>query len=157
METTDYASYDLALKLKACGFDEPCEAFYEHINGKMYFSVDGSEDWNSGVDYSAPTEQTEVYKIQNATASELRDLANHGISVGDEIKRRIKERDEKPNVGSIKIPVEVDLKDSYWDAYAADLAHDLAVQMVKGNRNNYDKIGEMAVRIAKSVVKNLRK
>lgn len=24
----DYVSYDLALKLKACGFDEPCEAFY---------------------------------------------------------------------------------------------------------------------------------
>lgn len=28
MEITDYVSYDLALKLKACGFDEPCEAFY---------------------------------------------------------------------------------------------------------------------------------
>lgn len=54
METTDYCSYDLSKALKACGFDEPCEAFYEHIDGKMYFSVDGSEDWNSGVDYSAP-------------------------------------------------------------------------------------------------------
>lgn len=28
METTDYASYDLALKLKACGFDEPCDHYY---------------------------------------------------------------------------------------------------------------------------------
>lgn len=54
MKTDDFASYDLALKLKACGFNEPCEAFYEHINGEMYFSVDGNEDWNSGVDYSAP-------------------------------------------------------------------------------------------------------
>lgn len=26
METTNYVSYDLALKLKACGFDEPCIA-----------------------------------------------------------------------------------------------------------------------------------
>lgn len=43
-----------------------------------------------------------------------------------------------------------------WPRYEADLAHDLAVQMVKGNRNSYDKIGEMAVRIAKSVVKNLK-
>lgn len=24
----DYVSYELAVKLKACGFDEPCEAFY---------------------------------------------------------------------------------------------------------------------------------
>lgn len=43
-----------------------------------------------------------------------------------------------------------------WPRYEADLAHDLAVQMVNGNRNSYDKIGEMAVRIAKSVVKNLK-
>lgn len=54
MKTNDYVSYELAVKLKACGFDEPCAAFYEHIDGKMYFSVDGNEDWNSGVDYSAP-------------------------------------------------------------------------------------------------------
>lgn len=26
METTDFVSYDLALKLKACGFEEPCIA-----------------------------------------------------------------------------------------------------------------------------------
>lgn len=25
----DYVSYDLALKLKACGFDEPCDHYYE--------------------------------------------------------------------------------------------------------------------------------
>lgn len=28
MEITDYVSYDLALKLKACGFDEPCDHYY---------------------------------------------------------------------------------------------------------------------------------
>lgn len=28
METSDYVSYDLALKLKACGFDEPCDFYY---------------------------------------------------------------------------------------------------------------------------------
>ena len=44
----------------------------------------------------------------------------------------------------------------FWAIYEADLARDLAVQMVKGNRNNYDEIGEMAVMIAKSVVKNLK-
>lgn len=55
METTDYVSYPVALALKKAGFNEPCEAFYEHIDGKMWLSVDGKEDWNSGVDYSAPT------------------------------------------------------------------------------------------------------
>lgn len=44
-----------------------------------------------------------------------------------------------------------------WQRYEADLAKDLAVQMVKCNRNNYDKIGNMAVRVAKSVVENLKK
>lgn len=26
----DYCNYDLSLALKACGFDEPCDHFYEH-------------------------------------------------------------------------------------------------------------------------------
>lgn len=28
MGATDYASYELAKKLKACGFDEPCDHYY---------------------------------------------------------------------------------------------------------------------------------
>lgn len=28
METTDYVSYELAKKLKECGFDEPCDHYY---------------------------------------------------------------------------------------------------------------------------------
>lgn len=28
MEATDYVSYELAVKLKACGFDEPCDYFW---------------------------------------------------------------------------------------------------------------------------------
>lgn len=39
METTDYVSYDLALKLKACGFDEPCDCYY--TNG---YANDNPED-----------------------------------------------------------------------------------------------------------------
>ena len=30
METTDYCSYELSKALKECGFDEPCDHFYEH-------------------------------------------------------------------------------------------------------------------------------
>lgn len=38
------------------------------------------------------------------------------------------EAEKKPN-HTIKIPVEVDLSDSYWDAYAADLAKDVALKV----------------------------
>lgn len=29
METTDYVGYELSMKLKACGFDEPCRHYYD--------------------------------------------------------------------------------------------------------------------------------
>ena len=54
MNPEDYVSYPLALALKKAGFDKPCRAFYEHTYGQMWVA-DGEEDWNSGVDYSAPT------------------------------------------------------------------------------------------------------
>lgn len=115
--------------------------------------------WNTDiVELFEPTEQTEAEKIQNATASELRDLANHGISVGDEVKRRIKERDEKPNVSSITIPVEVDLTDSYWDAYAAALAKEVALKVANKQMNNHpEEIGAYAVSVAKAVVEGLKR
>lgn len=47
METSDYVSYDLALKLKACGFDEPCDHYY-NIGFKndtdMHYAID--KDYN---------------------------------------------------------------------------------------------------------------
>lgn len=53
METTDYASYDLALKLKACGFNWLCTTFYRDLDHEL---MEGGEmNWNNGVDYSAPT------------------------------------------------------------------------------------------------------
>lgn len=119
------------------------------INGQGIFESDLEP-------YTEPTEQMEVEKMQNATSSELRDLANHGVAVGDEVKRRIKERDEKPNVGSIKIPVEVDLTDSYWDAYAADLAKDVAVK-VANKFNAPNEAAEYAVQVAKAVVEGLKR
>lgn len=78
--------------------------------------------------YTEPTEQTESeeYGIIHKMEAELDELAKAHYDIMN------------------------------WPKYEADLAHDLAVQMVKGNRNSYDKIGEMAVRIAKSVVKNLK-
>lgn len=66
------------------------------------------------------------------------------------------EAEKKPNVGSIKIPVEVDLTDSYWDAYAADLAKEIAVKAA----NKYTdpkETAEYAVKVAKAVVEGLKR
>lgn len=63
---------------------------------------------------------------------------------------------QKPNVGSIKIPVEVDLTDSCWDAYAADLAKEIAVK-VANKFNDPEQAAEYAVSVAKSVVEGLKR
>lgn len=55
MKDEDFVSYEQAVRLKTAGFDWPCEAFYEHVDGKMWIAIDGKENWNSGVDCSAPS------------------------------------------------------------------------------------------------------
>lgn len=66
------------------------------------------------------------------------------------------EAEKKPNVGSIKIPVEVDLTDSYWDEYAADLAKEIAVK-VANKYSDPKEAGEYAVLVAKAVVDGLKR
>lgn len=66
------------------------------------------------------------------------------------------EAEKKPNVGSIEIPVEVDLSDSYWDAYAADLAKELALK-VANKFNDPKEAAEYAVSVAKAVVEGLKR
>lgn len=66
-----------------------------------------------------------------------------------------------PNVnnhdsGSIKIPVEVDLSDSYWDAYTADLAKEVALK-VANRYNDPKEAAEYAVSVAKVVVEGLKR
>ena len=66
------------------------------------------------------------------------------------------EAEKKPNVGSIKIPVEVDLTDGYWDAYTADLAKEIALKVA----NKYDdpkQLTEYAVKCAKAVAEGLKR
>lgn len=66
------------------------------------------------------------------------------------------EAEKKPNVGSIKIPVEVDLSDSYWDAYTANLAKEVALKVA--NKYNAPKeAAEYAVKVAKAVVEGLKR
>lgn len=66
------------------------------------------------------------------------------------------EAEKKPNVGSIKIPVEVDLTDSYWDAYTADLAKEIAVK-VANKYSDPKQAAEYAVKVAKAVVEGLKR
>lgn len=51
METTDYVGYELAVKLKACGFDEPCNFYYtkeDAPDGAVWFTGDprDPQDYN---------------------------------------------------------------------------------------------------------------
>lgn len=66
------------------------------------------------------------------------------------------EAEKKPNVGSIKIPVEVDLTDSYWDAYTADLAKEVALK-VANKYTDPKEAAEYAVSVAKAVVEELKR
>lgn len=68
------------------------------------------------------------------------------------------EVEKKPNVGSITIPVEVDLTDSYWDAYAADLAKEIVLKTVNSASDRRPMaIAEYAVSVAKAVVEGLKR
>lgn len=66
------------------------------------------------------------------------------------------EAEKKPNIGSITIPVEVDLTDSYWDAYAAELAKEVALK-VANRFNDPKESAEYAVSVAKAVVEGLKR
>lgn len=66
------------------------------------------------------------------------------------------ESEKKSNVGSIKITVEVDLTDSYWDAYAANLAKEVALK-VANKYNGPEQAAEYAVSVAKAVVDGLKR
>lgn len=66
------------------------------------------------------------------------------------------EAEKKPNIGSITIPVEVDLTDSYWDAYTADLAKEVALK-VANKFNTPHEAAEYAVSVAKAVVEGLKR
>ena len=66
------------------------------------------------------------------------------------------EAEKKPNIGSIKIPVEVDLTDSYWEAYVADLAKEIALK-VANKYSDPAEAADYAVSVAKVVVENLKK
>lgn len=71
-------------------------------------------------------------------------------------QRSRRRRKKKPNAGSIKIPVEVDLTNSYWDAYTADLAKEVALK-VANKYTDPKEAAEYAVSVAKAVVEELKR
>lgn len=68
------------------------------------------------------------------------------------------EAEKKPNIGSITIPVEVDLTDSFWDSYTADLAKEIVLKTVNSASDRRPMaIAEYATDIAKAVVDGLKR
>lgn len=112
------------------------------IDGDILFN-DYYKQWQAS---SIKTTPTEVWGICNVPLSDLEP---------DTKPTEQTEAEKKPNVGSIKIPVEVDLSDSYWDAYTADLAKEIALKVA----NKYDpkEVAEYAVKVAKAVVEGLKR
>lgn len=63
---------------------------------------------------------------------------------------------EEKKGNTIRIPVKVDLDDTFWDAYAADLAKEIAVK-VANKYSDPKEAGEYAVLVAKAVVEGLKR
>ena len=67
---------------------------------------------------------------------------------------------EKTKIKDDKLvfPITFDLSDSYWDAYTADLARDIAVKsMEKSYGCDPERIADYAVSVAKAVMEGLKR
>lgn len=120
--------------------------YHEKLGWRYELNI---HEWYPEIDlelYTEPTEQTEGEEDARIRQMEA-EL--------DEFRKAELDRVLHPEKYHTS-EVEVNPNFINWTLYEAELAHDLAVQMVKCNRNNYDKIGNMAVRVAKSIVENLK-
>lgn len=66
------------------------------------------------------------------------------------------EEENKPQDNTLVIPVKVDLDDTYWDVYRAELAAKIAVAYAEKGRYGPNEIGEYAVAIAEEMVEKLQ-
>lgn len=115
------------------------------IDGDIFFN-DYYKQWQAN---SIKTTPTEVWGICNVPLSDLEP---------DTKPTEQTEAEKKPNFGSIKIPVEVDLSDDYWDAYTADLAKEIVLKTVNSASDKRPSvIAEYATDVAKSVVEGLKR
>lgn len=113
------------------------------IDGDIFFN-DYCKQWQAS---SIKTTPTEVWSICNVPLSDLEP---------DTEPTNQAEAEKKPNIGSITTPVEVELSDSYWQVYAADLAKEIAVK-VANKFNDPKQAAEYAVQTAEAVVAGLKR
>ncbi len=66
------------------------------------------------------------------------------------------EEETKTKGDTLTFPIAFDLTDSYWDAYAADLAKEVALK-VANKYNDPKEAAEYAVSVAKAVVEGLKR
>lgn len=101
--------------------------------------------------YTEPTEE----KTPEVTRKSPSEAENGSEMNGSEAETTRKSPSEK-KYGSITIPVKVDLTDSYWDAYTADLAKEVALK-VANKYNDPKEVAEYAVSVAKAVAEGLKR
>lgn len=111
------------------------------IDGNIFFN-DYFNQWQAS---SIKTDIKETWGVCNVPLS---DLEPYTEPTGQT-------EAEKPN-HTIAIPVEVDLTDSYWDAYAADLAKEVALK-VANKYNDPKEAAEYATDVARAVVEGLKR
>lgn len=98
------------------------------------------------VELVQPKEQTEA---ENINPDDFKKIAEEWAN---EVSNAI----EKYGDAMCKIYVEA-RNEAYWDAYAADLAKEIAVKLSKPNENKPGYVADYAVSVAKAVVENLKK
>lgn len=98
-----------------------------------------------------PTEQIEA----NIKTDEI-DFS--GADTPESIERHIRRAAEltKTKGDTLTFPIAFDLSDSYWDAYAAELAKEVALK-VANKFNDPKEAAEYAVSVAKAVVEGLKR
>lgn len=108
--------------------------------------------WNTDiVELVEPTEQTEV----NIKTDEI-DFS--GADTPESIERCIRRAAERTKTkgDTLTFPIAFDLTDSYWDAYTADLAKEVALK-VANKFNDPKEAAEYAVQTAEAVVAGLKR
>lgn len=115
--------------------------------------VYGNIAWVNGVDgkrYHWKSDELELIKPTEQTHQRATIISEGDIHSLDETSTN--------KIGSISIPVEVDLTDSYWDAYTAELAREIAIEsMEKSYGCDPERIADYAVSVAKAVVEGLKR
>lgn len=118
-------------------------------------------EFNDGLCCCTALENVELVQTKEQMEANANDAAKHcDIPILSEIDR-IKVREfieiHPFDFESLKCGGKV-FEDMYWDAYTADLAKEISVKIVNKNmENNPKEVGEYSVKVAKSVVEELKR